>query len=138
MEILSLIGALGALFTAVGAGYAYAVVRLNKQIAEGEYEISKLEAALDQQAEDYERLATTYLNNVQTAADTEGELAAARQRAEDHRYAYTKQQAELMFWRGKVQLTLGDDEVQRLKDEWSMLYRYESNNNTVSSKADLD
>lgn len=119
---------------------AYYVARtvFKGQLNAANSEILKLIEELGDLKYEYNKVCRTYSNGLTTIDNKSTEILKLEAQLEERRYSYKMCSAEMLFWRGKFQLTNGDEGMHREREKWQKLYRMSFRPEGVSSKQNQD
>ena len=101
-------------------------------------QIQDLQDQLGDMAYEYRKTANNYSNKLTEKDYVDKQLLQLEAQLDERRFSYSMCSAEMLFWRGKFQLSQGDDAMRREREKWVKLYRMHNKPDGVSSSQNQD
>ena len=101
-------------------------------------QIQDLQDQLGDMAYEYRKTANNYSNKLTEKDYVDKQLLRVESQLAERRFSYNMCQAEMLFWRGKFQLSQGDIAMNMEREKWVKLYRMHNKPDGVSSSQNQD
>jgi len=129
--LLSLTGVGTTAYYIAKIGYKGLLNAKNKQIQD-------LQDQLGDMAYEYRKTANNYSNKLTEKDYVDKQLLRVESQLAERRFSYNMCQAEMLFWRGKFQLSQGDIAMNMEREKWVKLYRMHNKPDGTSSSQNQD
>jgi hypothetical protein len=139
LEIITTVLTILLSLTGVGTtAYYVAKIGYKGLINARDSKIQDLQDQLGDMAYEYRKTANSYSNKLTEKEYLDQKVLQLEAQLAERRFSYSMCTAEMLFWRGKFQLSEGDDAMNREREKWIKLYRMHNNHEGVSSSQNQD
>ena len=113
-------------------------IALKGQLNAEQKHVADLQEELMDLTYEYQKLSQTYSNNLTKADNVDKTVVRLESQLAERRFSYNMCSAEMLFWRGKFQLSNGDDAMYTEREKWVKLWRMNNKPDGITSKSNAD